>query len=60
MRTTSLFSLRQPAALAARRQQGARTSDPKTPPPAGAPQPIDAEWLKFVGGGATGAPVDRW
>ena len=58
---TSFFSLRQPVTVATRRQEGARATDPKTSSsPAGAPQPIDAEWLKFVGGAGTLAPVNRW
>lgn len=49
-----------------RRDDIARDDEPKqpsaaTPTAAGAPQPIDAELLEFVGGAGMGiAPVNRW
>ena len=42
-------------------QTVARATEQKQPPqPANAPQPIDAELLKLVGGAGTQLPVNRW
>ena len=61
MHTPFFSSRRQSAVVASRRQDGARIPDPKPVSPATAPQPIDAELLKFVGGAGRGdAPVNRW
>jgi len=68
---TSFFSsaFRQSTSVAAGRQDGSPSADPKSSStatassslPAGAPQPIDAELLKFVGGAGLGySPVNRW
>lgn len=43
------------------RRTDADASSPQTIAAAGAPQPIDAEMLKFIGGAARyDSPVNRW